>query len=100
MKKNKKRKLSGPEEAEIPPKPQRIALSENRREQTDVERAEELEQRDPNQELIEEGSPWRNLQLILSLQKKELDLPKFVLPLVFLYVAVCLVYENWETKET
>ncbi|KAG2705884.1 hypothetical protein I3760_05G076500 [Carya illinoinensis] len=76
MKKNKKRKLSGPEEAEIPPKPQRIALSENRREQTDVERAEELEQRDPNQELIEEGSPWRNLQLILSLQKKELDLPK------------------------
>lgn len=72
---NKKRKLRSPEETERPPKKHR---SENRREETKVGHVEELERREPNQELLGEGSPWRNLQLILSLQNKELDLQKLV----------------------
>jgi hypothetical protein len=72
---NIKRKLRSPEETERPPKTHR---SENRREQTEVGHVQELEQRELNQEVLGEVSPWRNLQLILSLQNKELELQKLV----------------------
>lgn len=74
-KNNRKRKLRSPEETERPPKTHR---SENWREQTEVGHVQELERRELNQELLGEGSPWRNLQLILSLQNKELDIQKLV----------------------
>ncbi|KAM5549964.1 hypothetical protein ABKV19_001077 [Rosa sericea] len=71
-KNKKKRKQSGPEESERPPKTNRTNSSENENEPQDqnfeVGRAEK-----PNQ-----GGPWRNLELILSIQNRELDLHKKV----------------------
>ncbi|KAB1207577.1 hypothetical protein CJ030_MR7G022879 [Morella rubra] len=75
-KKIKKRKLRSPEVTERPSKTLRVELSENQREQTEVERVENLEQSEPNQDILEQT--WRNLQLILSIQNKELDLQKKV----------------------
>ncbi|PRQ22008.1 putative nucleolar 27S pre-rRNA processing, Urb2/Npa2 [Rosa chinensis] len=71
-KNKKKRKQSGPEESERPPKTNRTSSSENENEPQgqnfEVGKAEE-----PNQ-----GGPWRNLELILSIQNRELDLHKKV----------------------
>ncbi|XP_040369829.1 uncharacterized protein LOC112186617 isoform X2 [Rosa chinensis] len=71
-KNKKKRKQSGPQESERPPKTNRTNSSENENEPQDqnfeVGKAEK-----PNQ-----GGPWRNLELILSIQNRELDLHKKV----------------------
>ncbi|KAM5549952.1 hypothetical protein ABKV19_001070 [Rosa sericea] len=71
-KSKKKRKQSGPEESERPPKTNRTNSPENENEPQDqnfeVGKAEK-----PNQ-----GGPWRNLELILSIQNRELDLHKKV----------------------
>ncbi|KAL6211915.1 hypothetical protein ACLB2K_017138 [Fragaria x ananassa] len=73
-KKNKKRKQSGPhEESERPTKTNRTNSPENNENQQqdqnfEVEGAENLNQ----------GGPWRNLELILSIQNKDLDLHKKV----------------------
>lgn len=101
-KKIKKRKLRSPEVTERPSKTLRVELSENQREQTEVERVENLEQSEPNQDILEQT--WRNLQLILSIQNKELDLQKLV-PFSFCLsffsvVAVCLVSGKVRGKES
>ncbi|PQQ02293.1 uncharacterized protein Pyn_25254 [Prunus yedoensis var. nudiflora] len=78
-KKNKKRKQRSLGESERPSKTHRIRVSEKESEPPEVEvkRAEKAQLREPNQEL-EQGGPWRNLELILSIQNKELDLQKKV----------------------
>lgn len=78
-KKNKKRKERIIEETERRPKTHRISFSEQRSEPRIVEEeeAEMSGQRELEQNL-EEGCPWRNLQLILSLQNKNLDIQKSV----------------------
>lgn len=76
-KKNKKRKQRSLGESERPSKTHRIRVSEKESEPQEVEvkRAEKPQLREPNQEL-EQGGPWRNLELVLSIQNKELDLQK------------------------
>ncbi|XP_021819976.1 uncharacterized protein LOC110761732 [Prunus avium] len=78
-KKNKKRKQRSLGESERPSKTHRIRVSEKESEPQEVEvkRAEKAQLREPNQEL-EQGGPWRNLELVLSIQNKELDLQKKV----------------------
>ncbi|XP_015893451.3 uncharacterized protein LOC107427580 [Ziziphus jujuba] len=78
---NKKRKQKINEETERSSKTQRISFSEEGSEPQEMEEEEQAQksgQRELNQNLDEEGCPWRNLQLILSLQDKDLDLQKKV----------------------
>lgn len=81
-KKNKKRKQRINEDTERYTKTRRIGFSEGGSEPQGMEEekeevAEKSGQRELNQDL-EEGCPWRNLQLILSLQKEDLGLQKLV----------------------
>ncbi|XP_024163192.1 uncharacterized protein LOC112170216 isoform X2 [Rosa chinensis] len=71
-KNKKKRKQSGPEESERLLKTNRTNSSENENEPED-QNFEVGEAEKPNQ-----GGPWRNLELILSIQNRELDLHKKV----------------------
>ncbi|KAL6213152.1 hypothetical protein ACLB2K_012599 [Fragaria x ananassa] len=73
-KKNKKRKQSGPhEESDRPTKTNRTNSPENNENQQQDQNFEVEGAENPNQ-----GGPWRNLELILSIQNKDLDLHKKV----------------------
>lgn len=71
--KSKKRTLKSPKETVRPSKSARVFIP------MEVEVVDEIEpeQREVPQE-SEEGCPWRNLELILLLQNKEIDEQKFV----------------------
>ncbi|XP_021285690.1 uncharacterized protein LOC110417585 isoform X2 [Herrania umbratica] len=73
--KKKKRKLNSSKEKRNPKKPHRIDSS--KKEPTEVEEGESWARRGPDINPSEER-PWRNLQLILSLQNKQVDLQKKV----------------------
>ncbi|KAM1106585.1 hypothetical protein ACFX2I_003481 [Malus domestica] len=78
--KNKKRKQRSLGALPRPSKTQRINLSEKETEPQDmmeVKGAEKHELREPSHDL-EEAGPWRNLELVLSIQNKEIDLQKKV----------------------
>ncbi|EOX97766.1 Urb2/Npa2, putative isoform 2 [Theobroma cacao] len=73
--KKKKRKLNSSGEKRNPKKRHRIDSS--KKEPTEVEEGESWARRGPDINPSEER-PWRNLQLILSLQNKQVDLQKKV----------------------
>ncbi|XP_048420292.1 uncharacterized protein LOC103958506 [Pyrus x bretschneideri] len=78
--KNKKRKQRSLGASERPSKTQRIIVSEKEsepQEMIEVGADEKHEAREPSHKL-EEGGPWRNLELVLSIQNKEIDLEKKV----------------------
>ncbi|EXB36837.1 hypothetical protein L484_003222 [Morus notabilis] len=68
--KNRKRKQKSTTDTEQPPKKRRISFSEQEKEPPKVEEEEASK--------FEQGFPWRNLGLILSIQNKDLDLQKKV----------------------
>lgn len=73
LKKRKKRSAEKGQDEEPPPKTSRL----NYPEKESKEQLPELENRNLGVN-FEEGYPWRNLQLILSLQNKNLDIPTSV----------------------
>ncbi|XP_038902651.1 uncharacterized protein LOC120089295 [Benincasa hispida] len=75
--KSKKRKLKSPIKTVRPSKSARVFISAEVEDVDETERVEKLAQREVSQE-SEEGGPWRNLELILFVQNKELDQQKKV----------------------
>ncbi|PON83410.1 Nucleolar 27S pre-rRNA processing, Urb2/Npa2, C-terminal [Trema orientale] len=65
--KKRKRKQKGTEEIEQSPKRHQVSFLEQ-----EEEEAEKSERTEPNPEVF----PWRNLELILSIQNKDIDLQK------------------------
>ncbi|XP_037491861.1 uncharacterized protein LOC105643786 isoform X2 [Jatropha curcas] len=80
--KKKKRKLTSPEDKPRPPKKYHIGKPEKEKEVLGVSESSKQSELD---RIVEVGRSWKNLQLILSLQSKEIDLQKKI-ELAFNYV--------------
>ncbi|KAK6946382.1 Nucleolar 27S pre-rRNA processing, Urb2/Npa2, C-terminal [Dillenia turbinata] len=76
----KRKKLRSNEDEERPSKTQRVEVSNSRHREKDVvlEDEEVVVENKDSMSSLDRNSPWRNLQLILSLQNKNIDLPQKV----------------------
>lgn len=74
--KNEKRKLKSPIQTMRPGKSARVFIPMEV-EVDETERVQKLKHREVSQE-SEEGCPWRNLELILLVQNKDIDEQMFV----------------------
>eukprot|EP00257_Ricinus_communis_P021427 XP_015580921.1 uncharacterized protein LOC8285148 [Ricinus communis] len=94
-KKKKRKQLTSLDEKQRPPKTHRV--SDEQEKEKVMELGESSKQNELNH-TIEAAHPWRNLQLILSLQNKEIDLQKKV-ELAFSYVNLRATEEANEVEE-